>query len=374
MTYSRKIQKLDSLDKFINGRYQDDIILVLDKKYKEDKWGLICAVMHWFRVVEPYLDCKKVLKENTKDYNWGNVYLYLCSVDIVTKGINDLYKMINKTNKHIFDGENDIFQISEIDDNHHFQNIRAIFGAHPTDLNGNGDFFVATYPTPYNWDLSYIRGNSKRWDYYTLLWSKEKSEGLLQKEFGFSFCDIDRYLDKHIDYLHVFYTEMEKMINNYYLKQSNKKINIIKDINKQIDLLIIEDEKRFKKKYNYELKTLKMMINIYISDENNKKEYIEYRNKLISSIPKIYKVIQNPSKYKSLSFMDKIIDCNMDFWDKNTPYYYSKLLEYNNNKDMKKLLINYFGDKITPFNSNIRGIKELFCLVKAHNYYLSMNK
>ena len=373
MTYRERVKKLNTLNKFINGKYRDDITLVLDKNYNDDKLGLICAVMHWFRVVEPYLDSSKVLKQNTKDYNWGNVYLYLCAVDIITKGINDLYKMITRDNKHIFKDEKDIFKKEDMDDNEHFQNIRAVFGAHPTDLNGNGEFFVATYPTPYNWIINQIFNGRGKWDYYTLLWSKKKSDSLVQKEFGFSFKKVDMYLDKYIDYLNKFYIEIKKMINDYYDKLSHKKINKIKDINRQIDLLIVEDNQRFKGKYNYELTILKILINININDINNEKEYSVYRKKLILLVPKVYRVIQNPQKYKSLSFFNKICECKVPNFDNNTGYYYSKLLEYENNVDMEDILISYFGSKIMPFNPNIHTIEELFCLVKAYAYYRNQN-
>lgn len=370
MNYKKIANKLLSLNKFLNGKHQDDIILILNKKYDYDAWNLICAIMHWFNVVSPYLDSSKVLKKKTKDYNWGNVYLYLCAVDIVTKGINKLYQMINNTDVHIFNKEHDVFNNTKADDNNHFQNIRAIFGAHPTDLNGNGNFFVATYPTPYNWNIDQITGNGKSWDYYTLLWSKDKKEEWLQKSVGFSFHDIDKYLEKNVNYLDVFYSELVKMIDDYYKKKSNKRFGRINDIYRQIDVLIQKDNKWFNGRYNYILEKYKLLICVEITDEYNKKEYEVFRKKLISKISYVVRVIDNPSKYKSLSFLDELIEC--DNFD-NNHYYYSKLMEYYNNYDMTELLINYYGDKIEPFNSNINSLEELYCLVKAKNYYDSNN-
>ena len=169
MNYKERVDKLNSLNNFINGEYQEDILLMLDKTYGEDKWSIICAVMHWFRVVESHLDSKKLLITDTDDYNWGEVYLYIAAVDIVTKGINDINKIVTNKNRRIFKGENNIFNDECKDDYEYFQNIRAIFGAHPTDLNGNRDYIVATYPTPYNSKLDILRGEAKGWDYYTLL-------------------------------------------------------------------------------------------------------------------------------------------------------------------------------------------------------------
>lgn len=161
MNHVERLKKLKSLDSFINGKYQDDIILVLNKNYPDDKWSIICAVMHWFDVVNIYLDSEHLLDEKTADYNWGKVYLYITAVDIITKGINDLNKIVTNSDKRLFKGENNIFNDPIKDDNAYFQNIRAIFGAHPTDLNGNYDYIVATYPTPYNKTIDVLKKQKK---------------------------------------------------------------------------------------------------------------------------------------------------------------------------------------------------------------------
>lgn len=182
LKYEDRIKKLNSLEKFINGQNQDDILLILDKRYGEDKWSIICSVMHWFRVVEDYLCSDNLLKKNKKDYNWGEVYLFISAVDIVVKGINDIYKIVkNKDGIHFFYGENNIFGDKNKDDWNYFQNIRAIFGAHPTELKDNEEFIVATYPTPYNSILDRLHGTTKGWDYYTFLWSKKKSKEFYKK-------------------------------------------------------------------------------------------------------------------------------------------------------------------------------------------------
>ena len=50
-------------------------------------------------------------------------------------------------------------------------------------------------------------------------------------------------------------------------------------------------------------------------------------------------------------------------------YYYTKLYEFWNNEDMEEILLEHFKNRINPFNKNITNIKELYCLVKAYNYY-----
>ncbi len=370
MNYKERVDKLNSLNNFINGEYQEDILLMLDKTYGEDKWSIICAVMHWFRVVESHLDSKKLLITDTDDYNWGEVYLYIAAVDIVTKGINDINKIVTNKNRRIFKGENNIFNDECKDDYEYFQNIRAIFGAHPTDLNGNRDYIVATYPTPYNSKLDILRGEAKGWDYYTLLWSKEKTDYLKQESFGFKFDDVDRFLDKHLIYLDTLYKDIINMINKYKEEIGKKEIKKSEDPIEQLNILEEEDRIRLNGRYKYIIDDLKVLISTPITDINNKKIYSLYKNKLIAQVPYLYKAIQNPDKISEVELIEQIIYCKTEEFDNMSSYYYTKLFEYWNNEDMEEILLRYFKNRIKPFNNKIINIKELFCIVKAYNYYI----
>lgn len=370
MNYEERIKKLDSLNKFINGEHQDDILLMLDKEYREEKWSIICAVMHWFRVVQTHLDSEHLLEKNSKDYNWGKVYLFICSVDVIVKGITDINKIIeDNDNCKLFSGENDIFNSDTKDDWNYFQNIRAIFGAHPTDLKYNADYIVATYPTPYSSKTDSIFGEQKDWDYYTLLWSKEKSHKFKQEKFGFKFEDINRYLDKYLNYLDVIYQIIIDKINDYKKRTSNKEIVKKENHIEQLNILIKEDKNRLNGRYGYIIKEVKTLIETKIVDESNKKNYEKYKTKLIEKIPYIYEALQHPDKIKNIDEVENILYCETVDFTNMSSYYYSKLFEYWNNEDMEEVLLEYFKDRIDPFNNNISNIKELFCLVKAFNYY-----
>ena len=374
MEYKERLKKLNSLYDFINGEYQDDILLLLDKKYTEDKWSIICAVMHWFRVVETHLNSKKLLIGDTEDCYWGQVYLYIVAVDIITKGINDINKIITNKSTRLFKGENDIFNDETKDDYEYFQNIRAIFGAHPTDLNGNKEYIVATFPTPYNSKIDRLEGKTKGWDYYTLLWSKEKSDYLNQESFGFKFTDVDRFLDKYLKYLDIIYEKILKMINEYKEELSQEKIAIEENPIKQLDILEKEDANRLNGRYKYIINTIRTLIATPISDQYNKNKYLLYKKVLINQIDTLHNAIQNPNKINSIEHIENIIDSQTKKFDNMSNYYYLKLFEYWNNIDMEESLIEYFKDKIPPFNNRIYNIQELFCLVKAYNYYISSKK
>lgn len=375
MKYEERLKKLNGLNEFINGENQDDILLVLDKKYPDDKWNIICSAVHWFRTVESYLNSENLLKENKEDYNWGEVYLFLSSVDIVIEGINDVNKIAKDNEKtRLFYKSSEIFKDKEKDDWEYFKNIRAIFGAHPTKLKDNNEFIVSTYPTPYNSLIGKLYGEVKDWDYYTLLWKKDKKKSWEQVEFGFSFKDIEKYLDKCINYLDDIYEDFLVMINEYKKELSKSKIQKIDKQIKQLNTLIKEDEKRLNGRYNVVIKDVKMLLTTEITDKQNKKLYEKFKNVLINQIPYLYNALQYPEKIENINEVENIIDSKVEYFTKNSSYYYTKLYEYWNNEDMEMILINHFSDRIKPFNANISNIRELYCLVKAYNYFKSIEK
>lgn len=373
MKYEERTKKLNGLSEFINGENQDDILLVLDKKYHDDKWNIICSAVHWFRTVESYLNSENLLKENKEDYNWGEVYLFLSSVDIVIEGINDVNKIAKDNEKtRLFYKSSEIFKDKEKDDWEYFKNIRAIFGAHPTKLKDNNEFIVSTYPTPYNSLIGKLRGEIKDWDYYTLLWKKDKKKSWEQVEFGFSFKDIEKYLDKCINYLDNIYEDFLVLINEYKKELSKIKIPKIDKPIKQLNILIKEDEKRLNGRYNVSIKDVKLLLTTEITDKHNRKLYEKFKNVLINQIPYLYNALQHPEKIKNINEIENIIDSTVEYFNKNSSYYYTKLYEYWNNGDMEITLINHFRDRIKPFNNNISNIRELYCLVKAYNYFKSI--
>lgn len=371
MNYKEKLKKLNLLDEFINGEDQDDILLVLDKIYKDDVWSIICAVKQWFEVVKKYLNSEKVLKNNSNDNNWGNVYLYISAIDITTKGINNLYNILNTDNKKytkkLFYGKNNIFKDKK-DDNSYFQNIRAIFGAHPTNLEGNENFIVGTYPTPCNNNLNNIQ-NNHNWDYYTLLWSGKKSDGFIQKEFGFNFNDLDRFLDQYLNYIDTFINEIKKMINTYKEEISNKIIELPTNTIEKLRILKEEDKQRLNKRYSYIIDDLITLLSTNIDNKINRNKYDKFKKIIEDNLYILEDAIQKPNYVKNIKNLESLINMPTIKYDNMSHYYYSKLIEYNNNIDMEKILILYYKNKLNNFNEDIHNIRELYCLVIAENYF-----
>ena len=205
-----------------------------------------------------------------------------------------------------------------------------------------------------------------------MLWKKDKKKSWEQVEFGFSFKDIEKYLDKCINYLDNIYEDFLVLINEYKKELSKIKISKIDKPIKQLNILIKEDEKRLNGRYNVSIKDVKLLLTTEITDKHNRKLYEKFKNVLINQIPYLYNALQYPEKIKNINEIENIIDSRVEYFNKNSSYYYTKLYEYWNNGDMEITLINHFRDRIKPFNDNISNIRELYCLVKAYNYFKSI--
>lgn len=129
-----------------------------------------------------------------------------------------------------------------------------------------------------------------------MLWKKDKKKSWEQPEFGFSFKDIEKYLDKCINYLDNIYNDFLVMINAYKKELSKIKIQKIGKPIKQLNVLIKEDEKRLNGRYNVAIKDVKMLLNTKITDKQNRKLYEKFKDVLINQIPYLYNALQNPEK------------------------------------------------------------------------------
>ena len=156
---------------------------------------------------------------------------------------------------------------------------------------------------------------------------------------------------------------LEEEIGKKEIKKSEEPIE-------QLNILEEEDRIRLNGRYKYIIDDLKVLISTPIIDINNKKIYSLYKNKLIAQVPYLYKTIQNPDKISEGELIEQIIYCKTEEFDNMSSYYYTKLFEYWNNEDMEEILLRYFKNRIKPFNNKIINIKELFCIVKAYNYYI----
>ena len=135
-----------------------------------------------------------------------------------------------------------------------------------------------------------------------------------------------------------------------------------------------EDKNRFNSRYKYIIDILKVLVAEKISDNNNEKEYERYKQKNIENVYLLYDIIQNPENEKQISKIEEVIFSRTEDFTDMSSYYYTKLYEFWNNEDMEEILLEHFKNRINPFNKNITNIRELYCLVKAYNYYKNEDK
>ena len=140
---------------------------------------------------------------------------------------------------------------------------------------------------------------------------------LIKLNFGFKFQDIEKYLDKCINYLNIIYKDIINMIYSY--KQELAKQKIIKKENpiEQLNILLYEDKNRLNERYKYEIDKIKVLIETPITDFNNEIAYKKYRNLLINKIQYLYNAIQYPNNVRNIKEIEDIIYCKTETLPKN---------------------------------------------------------
>ena len=138
--------------------------------------------------------------------------------------------------------------------------------------------------------------------------------------FGFKFQDIEKYLDKCINYLNIIYKDIINMIYSY--KQELAKQKIIKKENpiEQLNILLYEDKNRLNERYKYEIDKIKVLIETPITDFNNEIAYKKYRNLLINKIQYLYNAIQYPNNVRNIKEIEDIIYCKTETFTKKSSY------------------------------------------------------
>ena len=162
------------------------------------------------------------------------------------------------------------------------------------------------------------------------------------------------------------------MIKDYKKEVAKKEIEKNENPMIQLEILRNEDKARLNSRYEYIIDILEVLISQIITDNYNREKYEKYKQENIENVYLLYEIIQNPEKENLLSKIEKVIYCKEEKFTDMSHYYYSKLDEFWNNEDMEEVLLKHFKNRIFPFNNNIKNIKELYCLVKAYNYYKNM--
>ncbi|MEL9819564.1 hypothetical protein J4W95_13355, partial [Escherichia coli] len=120
----------------------------------KNQFSPICSCMDWITVSVRYLMNIPEISEDI-DIKAMQIYTIISSIDIIVEAVRQLHRIIESDNNFMkwpFKGSVDIFKdkihyLSHEDDDSYFKSIRAIFGAHPTNLKNNyGERLFASWP------------------------------------------------------------------------------------------------------------------------------------------------------------------------------------------------------------------------------------
>lgn len=329
----------------------------------KNQWNVICSCMDWIEVAVDYLENSVFDTENINVESM-QVYTYISSIDIIWESIQQLHRVIIgdvlpfEMQKLIFK-DNDICK----NDNLYFKHIRAVFGAHPNnlDLYDKAEKWFASWPSKEIYE---------DYDFAVTLYSLDvKKHDVV---FGFRFIELEQFAKTRYEYLNQLIVELDNQYNKYSKEKSNEIIESNEDISKQLSILKTASRERLNNDYyNYIIDDLIVMFDAVDKLGENKKLVAEYRNKLELVILELKNNLQQMVFQELRS--DSIIEMRHP---EEIHYALSKTFEYiRGTRDesmhsyhIKKISI-FLKDQII-IHENMDN-KELYLLIKAglHRYW-----
>jgi hypothetical protein len=297
----------------------------------KNHWNVICSAMDWISVAVnglPEINLKKPTGFGYNHLETLNLMQYIITIDILAESIIQLFRVIDGEKSYPLSGDHEIFKQSKLTDDKYFKHLRAVFSTHPVNLNSvdgvkkeDGERFYASWVSKDGLDN----------DYFVLLYSNDPAKDQVNP-LGINIVDLNLYAEKRYNLLGTLMNKVEH-INTKHINSSRKRIiPTANDPIKQLEVLLIENEKRFGKDYGYSngIHYLYSLLKVNTSPlvNNTDKDVInEYLDFLLSLIPQIIDGMQ-----------DMTIRSN---W--KVPYKYGYEFEK---------IYTYFGDGVHPIGKH----------------------
>ena len=251
-------------------------------KNGQTHWSLICSCMDWIEVAIDFIVNQELDNDNV-NIRCMQAYACISAIDIVWQSIQQLHRAVIDQKSVPFAGDRDIFVKNNIcqDDNEYFKHIRAVFGAHPVNLNREGKWF-ASWPT----DNVY-----HEYDYAVILYNANEDQKVI---FGYCFSELEKFLVVRYQYLSNILMEIERQIQEYKSNKSLQKIVRSDDMVEQLNILKNELEHRLDNDYySYLIEELLILYRANNTRDINRKVIEEYLNECRKLVMEIYSNLQN---------------------------------------------------------------------------------
>lgn len=353
---------MDSLIKdFRNFINEDNYVL---EKYRnidnKDKWSCICSCMDWIDVCIKYIKDNKEKIEKKINFDM-EIFAYISSINLISESIQQLYRVFYDSKEYPLKKDDSVFKNPQVSDDDMFKHIRAVFGAHSTNLKSfdGKERNFASYPNN-------IHSNGH---FSVILYSNETEKW--GDIFEFSFKELEEYLKKRYFYLENMIEKIEEDKKEYLKKLRSEKIKKERCLKKQLIILKEESKKRLNMDYNnYLIENMIDIINFEVTNLNNIPIILEYLEILKKFVNEFYMDLQNMNTGEKEDIFLSIHS-----------YSYSKILENRyidfDLNEMKKLLKEFVILDSNMCYSEIRSLCQIgmyFFAKKEKNKIITNDK
>lgn len=249
----------------------------------EDQWGIICSAMDWITVGVEGIDISLLSGDNSNDAS-RKMMTFLSCIDVMWEGITQLHRVLYETDKIPLRDEHIVFNQKK-SDNEFFKDIRAIFMAHPVNLRD-------IYQKSDKWYASWSGGTFSKKNFSVFLYSNIPGQKSI--EFPIKFSELLDFANRRYMLLYEFMKKIDENIEVYNQFWRRNIILTLEDPIEHINLLIIENEKRWNNDWiSARLEYLFDAFTVDTSVEKNKQILNEYRAVLLNEINEIHHMLQN---------------------------------------------------------------------------------
>jgi hypothetical protein len=250
----------------------------------KNQWNAICSCMDWISVTVRYINNYPEISDDM-DVKAMQIYSLISSIDIIHESLSQLHRVIVDRNlkQWPFKGKSHIFKkkvshLSHCDDDDYFREIRAIFGAHPTSLRGDGgEKMFASWPHDHS-----LRGEDFTVNLYSNIPDKDDIH------FGIYIEELLTFAKERYVYLFQLEDALNVLFDAFCSDLAGKEIPKTENIIDEIDVLTKENKIRTDSDYYHgQLWELNLLFNAELTEAHLKTEEQEYKDELLQLVNEI---------------------------------------------------------------------------------------
>ena len=224
-----------------------------------------------------------ILEKTNSDQASVKVITFLCCIDVLWEGIQQLHRVLFDTDDIPFKDSRDIFH-KAMDDNHYWKEIRAAFAAHPCNLKGadRGERQFASWSGG---------GFGSSGDFSVILYSNDPNKS--SEFFDIRFDEIIAFAKSRYEYLNDLMNRMDEIIKQWCEKWRRIPIEQSGSALDDIHVLMKANAERLDNDYyKYRLEEIEKVFFVEVHGKRNRKVLDEYRETLKAEVEVIHQVLQ----------------------------------------------------------------------------------